>query len=56
MQEQYQLVEGETLNSLKDNVEFEMERGWQVTGGITVYHDSSIHFVQPMVIMEDKEV
>lgn len=54
MQEDYWIIEGESIDDLQSKVEKAIWEGWKVTGGVTVYHDSTIHFIQAVVKEENK--
>jgi hypothetical protein len=49
MQEEYQVINESSLHELEGSVQRMLDSGWQVIGGLSVYHDSSINFAQAMI-------
>lgn len=53
MQEEYQVVNESSIDELERSVQKRLESGWQVIGGLSVYHDSSINFAQTMIKIDE---
>jgi hypothetical protein len=55
MQEEYQIINENSLDELERSVQKMLDSGWQVIGGLSVYHDSSINFAQTMIKTDEEQ-
>lgn len=49
MQEDYLIVNESTIEDLEREVKDYIDIGWMVIGGVSSFHDTSIHFTQAMI-------